>query len=84
MIAVELKKIIREEVKKALNEGAILSAIKPGLQGEVKTAVQALETMLANQLTTAGLKRNAEELAELVIDIIDAAKDEQRNEPSEY
>ena len=69
--------------EKSLKEGAILSAIKPGLQGEVKTAVQALETMLANQLTTAGLARNARELAELVIDIIDAAKDEQRNEPME-
>ena len=68
----------------SLTEGAILSAIKPSLQGEVKTAVEALETMLADQLTTAGLARNAGELAELVIDIIDAAKDEQRNEPSEY
>ena len=84
MNKLELQKLIREEVKKALKEGALLSAIKPGLQGEVKTAVQALETMLANQLTTAGLARNARELAELVIDIIDAAKDEQRNEPSEY
>ena len=68
----------------SLTEGAILSAIKPSLQGEVKTAVEALETMLADQLTTAGLARNASELADLVIDIIDAAKDEQRNEPSEY
>ena len=84
MKKLDLQKIIREEVKKALNEGALLSAIKPGLQGEVKVAVQALETMLADQLTTAGLARNASELADLVIDIIDAAKDEQRNEPSEY
>ena len=84
MKKLDLQKIIREEVKKALNEGALLSAIKPGLQGEVKVAVQALETMLADQLTAAGLARNASELADLVIDIIDAAKDEQRNEPSEY
>ena len=84
MKKLDLQKIIREEVKKALNEGALLSAIKPGLQGEVKVAVQALETMLADQLTTAGLACNASELADLVIDIIDAAKDEQRNEPSEY
>ena len=84
MKKLDLQKIIREEVKKALNEGALLSAIKPGLQGEVKVAVQALETMLADQLTTAGLARNASELADLVIDIIDAAKDEQRTEPSEY
>ena len=84
MKKLELQKIIREEVKKALNEGALLSAIKPGLQGEVKVAVEALEKLLANQLTTAGLGRNAKEIASCVIDIIDAAKDEQRNEPSEY
>jgi hypothetical protein len=72
------------QAKQNITEGALLKAIKPGLQGEVKVAVQALEMMLANQLTPAGLARNARELAELVIDIIDAAKDEQRNEPSEY
>jgi hypothetical protein len=77
MKTTELRKIIREEVKKALNEGALLSAITPGLQGEVKVAVQALETMLANQLTPAVLARNARELAELVIDIIDAAKNDE-------
>ena len=54
-----------------------------GVSGDVKTAVEALETMLANQLTTAGLARNARKLAELIIDIIDAAKDEQRNEISD-
>ena len=54
-----------------------------GVSGDVKTAVEALETMLANQLTTAGLARNAKKLAELIIDIIDAAKDEQRNEISD-
>ena len=84
MNKLDLQKLIREEVKKALNEGALLSAIKPGLQGEVKVAVEALEKLLANQLTTAGLARNAKEIASCVIDIIDAAKDEQRNEPSEY
>ena len=84
MNKLDLQKIIREEVKKALKEGAILSAIKPGLQGEVKVAVEALETMLANQLTTAGLKRNASELADLIIDIIDAAKQEQNDEVDDY
>ena len=84
MNKLDLQKLIREEVKKALNEGALLSAIKPGLQGEVKVAVEALETMLIDQLSSAGLARNARKLAELVIDIIDAAKDEQRNEPSEF
>ena len=79
----ELQKLIREEVKKTLNEGAILSAIKPSLRGEVKVAVQALENVLVDELTMAGLKRGARKLAELIIDIIDAAKDEQRNETSE-
>ena len=64
----------------SLTEGALLSAIKPGLRGEVKVAVKALETMLIDQLTTAGLTRNARVLAELVIDIIDAAKQEQNDE----
>ena len=68
------------ESNEPVNEGAILKAIRPSLEGEVKTAVQALETMLANQLTTAGLARNASELAYLVIDIIDAAKQEERAE----
>ncbi len=83
MNKLDLQKIIREEVKKTLNEGVLLNAIKPGLQGEVKVAVQALETMLIDQLSFAGLNRNKRELAELIIDIIDAAKDEQRNETSE-
>ena len=78
------KDVTQKEVKKALNEGALLSAIKPSLQGEVKVAVEALETMLIDQLSAAGLKRNAEKLAYCVIDIIDAAKNEQNNEPSEY
>jgi hypothetical protein len=65
------------QAKQNITEGALLKAIKPGLQGEVKVAVQALEMMLANQLTPAGLARNARELAELVIDIIDAAKNDE-------
>ena len=36
----ELKQIIREEISKTLNEGAILKAIKPALTGEVKEAVE--------------------------------------------
>jgi hypothetical protein len=65
------------QAKQNITEGALLKAIKPGLEGEVKAAVQALETMLASQLTPAGLARNARELAELVIDIIDAAKNDE-------
>ena len=69
MKTTEFKKIIREEVKKALNEGALLSAIKPGLQGEVKTTVQALETYLKGT----GAKLDYEKLAYIVQDVIDAA-----------
>ena len=65
------------QAKQHITEGALLKAIKPGLEGEVKAAVQALEMMLANQLTPAGLARNARELAELVVDIIDAAKQDE-------
>lgn len=80
MKKLDLQKIIREEVRRALTEGAILSAIKPGLQGEVKTAVMSLETYLKGT----GAKLDYKELAYLVIDIIDAAKDEERNETSDY
>lgn len=83
MKATELRKIIREEVKKTINEGAITIAMGLGLQGEVKTTVQALETYLKSIDVILDYK-NARILAELIIDIIDAAKDEQRNEPSEY
>jgi hypothetical protein len=83
MKTTELRKIIREEVKKTLNEGAITIAMGLGLQGEVKTTVQALETYLKSIDVILDYK-NARILAELIIDIIDAAKDEQRNEPSEY
>ena len=72
----EFKKLIREEVKKALNEGALVSAIKPGVQGEVKVAVEELEKALITSLTYAGLSRNAKHLAKLVKNIIDAAKNE--------
>lgn len=73
----EFKKLIREEVKKALNEGALVNAIKPGLQGEVKVAVEELEKALIDGYTYAGLSRNAKHLAKLVKDIIIAAKNEQ-------
>ena len=88
MKATEFKKIIREEVKKALNEGALTSAVnslsiydldgKPikngGLQGELKVAVEALEKVLISQLSLAGLNRNVNKIAHCVTDIIDAAK----------
>ena len=65
-----------------LNEGAILKAIKPSLEGDVKEAVEALETLL--QSTDAILDyKHADKLAECIIDIIDAAKQEARDEYSD-
>ena len=75
MKKMKLKQLIREEVKKTLTEGAILKAITPSLQGEVKAAVQALEMEL--QSTGAILDyKHADRLADCIIDIIDAAKAE--------
>jgi len=79
----EFKKLIREEVRKTLNEVGIPMAKSLGLQGEVKEAVEALEAYLISKKAIPN-PEVARKLAELIIDIIDAAKDEQRNEPSEY
>ena len=75
----QLRQIIREEAKKALSEGAITNAIKPSLEGDVKVAVQALEKLL---LSTGAVlnNKNANKLADCIIDIIDAAKQEARDE----
>ena len=75
----ELRKINREEVRKTLSEGAILNAIKPGLEGDLKGAVQNLE----KELQAMGLaldSKYARILADCIIDIIDLAKEEQRYE----
>jgi hypothetical protein len=65
-----------------INEGAILNSIKPGLEGDVKVAVGALETLL--QSTGAILDyKHADKLADCIIDIIDAAKQEARDEYSD-
>ncbi len=62
-----------------LNEGAILKAITPSLDGEVKAAVAALEKEL--QSTGAILDyKHADRLADCIIDIIDAAKQEAADE----
>jgi hypothetical protein len=62
-----------------LNEGAITKAIRPSLEGEVKVAVEALEKEL--QATGAILDyKHADRLADCIIDIIDAAKAEERAE----
>ena len=75
----QLKQIIREEVSKALHEGAILKAITPRLEGEVKAAVAALE----KELQSIGVNldnKSADRLAYCIIDIIDAAKQEANDE----
>ena len=76
----ELQQIIREEISKTLREGAILKAITPALEGEVKVAVEALEKLLQST----GAKLDYKAIADCVIDIIDAAKQEERDEYSEY
>ena len=74
----ELRKIIREEVRKTLSEGAILNAIKPSLEGDLKGAVQNLEKELAS--AGVNLNKYASVLADCVLDIIDLAKEEKRYE----
>lgn len=75
----ELRSLIKEEIKKTLNEGAVTKAIKPELQGNLKIAVLALEKLL--QSTGAILDYNhADKIAYCIIDIIDAAKEEERND----
>ena len=75
----ELRQLIREEAKRALNEGAITNAIKPSLEGDVKVAVQALEKLILSAGAVLNNK-NADKLADCIIDIIDAAKQEARDE----
>jgi hypothetical protein len=80
MKTTEFKKIIREEVKKALNEVGTPMAKALDLRGDVKKAVQALETYLISNFTYRDSTEAipdpevARELAELVMDIIDEAK----------
>ena len=76
----ELRQIIKEEVSKTLNQGPILNAITPAPRGEVKVAVKALEKLLQ----PAGAELDYEAIANCVIDIIDAAKQEERDEYSDY
>jgi hypothetical protein len=65
-----------------LNEGAILKAIKPSLEGDVKVAVEALEKLLISSGAILDYK-HADALADCIIDIIDAAKQEARDEYSD-
>jgi hypothetical protein len=79
----ELRSLIREEIKKTLNEKVLLNAFNPPLQGEVKQAVEDLEKYLLIIGAIADYN-HAKVLAELVIDIIDAAKEEERNKTPEF
>lgn len=65
-----------------INEGAILNAIKPGLEGDVKDSVGALEKLLQSTGAIIDYK-HADKLADCIIDIIDAAKQEARDEYSD-
>ena len=80
MNSIKLKQIIREEVSKALHEGAILNAITPRLEGEVKAAVAALEKELQSMFGVRLDNKSADRLAYCIIDIIDAAKQEANDE----
>jgi len=66
----QLRQIIREEAKSALNEGPLTNAIKPAYTGDLGTAVKALE----EYLITVGDKYQWRELADLVADIIHEAR----------
>ena len=79
----ELKQIIKEEIKKTLNEKVLLKAINPPLQGEVEQAVGKLEEYLLSIRAIADYNQ-AEVLAKLVINIINAAKEEERNETPDF
>ena len=79
MNKIQLRSLIKEELKKTLNEGFITNAINPGLQGNLKKAVMKLENLLQSTGASHYLP-DADELAYCIIDIIDAAKEEERNE----
>jgi hypothetical protein len=77
------KNDVREFLNESfLNEGAILKAINPGLEGDVKVAVGALEKLLISSGAILDYK-HADKLANCIIDIIDAAKQEARDEYSD-
>ena len=48
----ELRQIIREEAKRALNEGPLVNAIKPFYTGALGEAVKALEKHLQDKAFT--------------------------------
>ena len=70
----ELRQIIREEAKKALNEGPLVDTIQPFYTGALGKAVKALE----NHLMAKGknIDWDWDKLADLIIDIVDEAKQE--------
>jgi len=72
----QLRNLIREEAKRALNEGPLTNAIKPAYTGDIGKAVKALEQYLIN----AGDKYQWGKLADLIVDIVDYAQQEARDE----
>jgi hypothetical protein len=73
---------VNNDIIEFLNEGAILNAIKPSLEGDVKDAVGALEKLLQSTGAIIDYK-HADKLSDCIIDIIDAAKQEARDEYSD-
>ena len=73
-ITPEFDKLKKQQtaIKKQLSEGALLNAITPGLEGEVKQRVEKLESYLE----TLGVKLDYKKLGYIITDIIDAAQHE--------
>jgi len=72
----QLRKLIREEAKRALNEGPLTNAIRPVYTGDIGKAVKELEQYLIN----AGDKYQWGKLADLIVDIVDYAQQEATRE----
>jgi hypothetical protein len=69
----ELKKLIREEAKRALNEGPLM--IATGASGDLGNSVKELENYLMTQLPSGeDEKKMWDELGSLVADIIHEAR----------
>jgi len=83
LIREEVKKTLKERQERTLTSAVNILSIydldgklikNGGLQGQLKVAVEALEKVLIDQLSSAGLNRNVNTLAHRVVDIIDAAR----------
>lgn len=83
MKTIELRKLIREEVRKTLAEvesratGTLVNYVKPKPEGEVKAAINALEERLILTLTAAGFVRNAKEFGKDISKLIIAVQEDE-------